>query len=230
MSSILKALKKLEDDTTTRWPGEYKIDTEIVRSDNPPRLSPAVLLVTSLLLLAGGSGVTFMYMKKDTAPEFSQPKSLSTPRQNPPHVSASDIKTERLPEALEVVPAKQQNAEKADTPKQRQPPALTATTPATVSKPVKSFVVSKPAGVPLTAPQKSTPHQLSASTKSVPALRVNGIAFQGGGADSVAMINGEPFSSGAVINGAKIEEIHKNKVRFSYNGEVFEILLGQSNQ
>lgn len=230
MSSILKALKKLEDDNTTRWPGEYKIDTEIVRSDNPSRLSPAVLLVTSLLLLAGGSGVTFMYMKKDTAPEFSQPKSLSIPRQNLPHVSASDIKTERLPEALVVVPAKQQKAEKADTPKQRQPSVLTAAAPAAISKPVKSFVAPKPAGMPLTPPQKSTPLPLSAPIKAVPALRVNGIAFQGGGADSVAMINGEPFSSGAVINGAKIEGIHKNKVRFSYNGEVFEILLGQSNQ
>lgn len=230
MSSILKALKKLEVDNTTRWPGEYKINTEIVRSDTHSRLSPAVLLVTSVLLLAGGSAATFMYMNKDRTPEPSLPKPVSIQKQNPPHVSSSNIKTERLPEAQAVVPAKQLKAEKADIPRQRQPSVPTVTAPATNSRTVKSFVASKPADVPSPGTKKSTPHPLPAPNKAVPALRVNGIAFQDGGADSVAMINGEPFSSGAVVNGAKIEEIHKNKVRFSYNGEQFEIQLGQSNQ
>jgi general secretion pathway protein B len=226
MSSVLKALKKLENDNATRWPGEHKIDAEIVRTVNPPRLSPAVLLVTSLLLLAGGSGVTFLYMKKDAAPESSHPKSLSAPKQNPPHVSASEIKTEQLPEALVVVPAKQQKTEKVAAPKLHQPPMPTVKSPP--HNPAKSVAASKPAVVSPLHTRTSPPHSLPASTIAVPALRVNGIAFQG--ANSVAMINGEPFSSGAIINGAKIEEIQKDKVRFSYNGEIIEIPLGQSNR
>jgi general secretion pathway protein B len=131
-----------------------------------------------------------------------------------------------------VVPAKQQKAVSVDTTKQYQPSMSAEKAPATVFKPVKPFVSSKSADLHLPPPraQESPSHPLPASIKAVPALRVNGIAFQGGGADSVAMINGEPFSSGAVINGAKIEEILKNKVRFSCNGELFEILLGQSNR
>jgi hypothetical protein len=230
MSSILKALKKLEDDNATRWPGEFKIDSEIVRSDNPPCLSPTVLLVTSLMLLAGGSGATFMYMKSDKTPGSSNPKSLSMPRQNPPQVSASDIKTEQLPEALVVVPAKQREIERIDTPKQHQPTMPTVKAPATIFKSVNSIMAAKSADMPLHQTNNSPPHPLPASIKAVPELRVNGIAFQAGGADRVAMINGEPFSNGAVINGATIEEIHENKVRFSYNGELFEIQLGQSNR
>lgn len=223
MSSILKALKKLEDDNATRRPAEFNIDAEIVRSGNPPRLSPTLLLITSLLLLAGGSGVTYMYMKNDRTPASSPPKPHLMTRQDYSQFSASDIKSEQLPEAPVVVPAKQQNIAKTNhIPKQRQSSVIV---PVDILKPAKSLVASKP------TPEKgSLPHPLpAAAIKNVPALRVNGIAFQEGGADSVAMINGEPFSSGAVIDGVKIEEVLKNKVRFSYNGEQFEILMGQSN-
>jgi hypothetical protein len=34
---------------------------------------------------------------------------------------------------------------------------------------------------------------------------------------------------GAVIEGAKVEEIGKDRIRFSYGGESFEVPLGNSN-
>ena len=61
-------------------------------------------------------------------------------------------------------------------------------------------------------------------------LRVNGIAFQDDGAGTVAMLNGEPLSKGGIIAGVNVDEIYKNRVKFRYNGETFEILLGQSNR
>jgi type II secretory pathway component PulC len=128
-----------------------------------------------------------------------------------------------------VVPAKQQKTADLGTSKLHQPPMPFITAPATAPpKSVKPFVASKPADMAKTS--IATPPQISASVKAVPALRVNGIAFQDGGADSVAMINGVPVSSGSVIDGVKIEEIHKSKVIFSHNGERFEIPLGQSNR
>lgn len=227
MSSILKALKKLEDDKATRRPDELKIDAEILRSDGSPRFSSAGVLLASLLLLAGGSGATYMYMKRDKAPEFANLTPPALSRQNQPLVSeTSNIKTEQLPAAIVVVPADHEQAKPL---KLQQPQKFTRTAPGVAPpKPAYPVVESKPAGE--TTISKSSPPTLSASVKTVPALRVNGIAFQDGGIDSVAMINGEPTISGSVINGVKIEEIYKNKVRFSYSGEKFEIQLGQSNR
>jgi type II secretory pathway component PulC len=61
-----------------------------------------------------------------------------------------------------------------------------------------------------------------------PVLKVNGIAFQDG-ADSVAVINGITVSNGSVIEGARVEEIHKDHVKFSRDGEKFYIILEKSN-
>ncbi|MEI6206872.1 MAG: general secretion pathway protein GspB [Desulfuromonadales bacterium] len=225
MSSILKALKKLENDKAARRQDALKIDAEILRPDNSPRLSPAGILVICLLLVAGGSGATYMYMRRDKAPDVTQVGAGAVmSRQNPPPVSAvPDIKTERLP-ADRVVPAAQTKPVKAETPKPGKPPAPASTPPAAIARPVAAPKRAEQSKPPLSPPP------LSASVKTVPALRVNGIAFQHGSADSVAMINGVPVSSGSEIEGVKIEEIHKNRVEFSYNGEKFEIQLGQSNR
>jgi type II secretory pathway component PulC len=61
-----------------------------------------------------------------------------------------------------------------------------------------------------------------------PVLKVHGIAFQDG-ADSVAVVNGITVSNGSVIEGARVEEIQKDRVRFSRGAEKFEIILDKSN-
>lgn len=227
MSSILKALKKLEHDKASYRPEELKIDADILRADNPSRFSAVRVLAASLLLLAGGSGVTYLYMKQEQAPKSAN---MKAPAQNTHPVStASDIKAEQLT-SIEVVPAGQPKKMGAEFQTHSQP-ALPARTPQAVSppKPVQPDVMPKHAN--LDKPLEATnPPSTSASVKAAPTLRVNGIAFQGEGSDSVTMINGIPLSRGSVIEGVKVEEILKNMVKFSYNGEKFEIQLGQSNR
>jgi hypothetical protein len=41
------------------------------------------------------------------------------------------------------------------------------------------------------------------------------------------MINGTIATEGSVIEGVKVVEIHPNKVRFSYNGQPYEISMGK---
>ena len=65
-------------------------------------------------------------------------------------------------------------------------------------------------------------------TPAKPVLKVNGIAFQDG-ADSVAVINGITVSKGSVIEGVRVEEIQKDRVRFSRGEEKFDIILDKSN-
>ncbi|HXE96454.1 MAG TPA: hypothetical protein VN642_08615 [Dongiaceae bacterium] len=223
MSSILRALRKLEDDKALLRPDELKIDSEILRADKSHRFSPAGMILTSLLLLASGSGATYMYMKHGRSPGVESAKTPPATGQPRRPFSAANIETERLPEAVVVVPANQQKNFKVEKSGKRQPPmpAETAHT-GTGSRPAKPAEQANISVAPSPAPSP-------APTRTVPHLRVNGIAFQDG-VDSVAMINGVPVSSGSVIDGAKIEEIYKDKVRFSYNGEIFEINLGQSNR
>jgi general secretion pathway protein B len=220
MSSILKALKKLEDDKTTRRPDELKLNTEILRIDNSPIFSTTVILLFSLLLLAGGSGATYIFLKFDRASGLANLKPLEINRQNQPIVSVtSDIKTERLPAIVETKPVNLQKLQKK----------TTMTAPSDSSfKTTKQAVTSK--SVNMLKTSKSSSSLLSESVKAIPALRVNGIAFQDGTAENVAIVNGVMVSIGSVVDGVIIEGVYKNRVGFSYNGEKFEIRLGQSNR
>ena len=231
MSSILKALKKLEDDKATRQPDELRIDAEILRPDIHPKFTSTGVILTYLLLLAGGSGATYMYMKHGKAPEQGISKSPVISRQSQPTVSdASNIKTEQPPAAVVIVPANQNKTKKQETPEPHQPPLSIRTAPETgIKTPARLLVAPKPVEV-TKATQAKSPRPLATDVKSMPAIRVNGIAFQDRSADSMAIINGVPVTNGSVIDGVKIEEINKNKVIFSYNGERFEIQLGQSNR
>ncbi len=58
---------------------------------------------------------------------------------------------------------------------------------------------------------------------------MEGIAFQDGGTDSVAVVNGAAVSKGSVIEGARVEEILKDRVKFSRGSEKFEIILDKTN-
>ncbi len=231
MSSILKALKKLENDKATRRPDELKIDAEILRTGRTRHFSATGILLTSLLLLAGGSGATYLYMKQELFSERAKQNVSILSRQNLTDGSASsNIQAEAPPEPLVVVPAQQHKTA-----------GVASEVPSQLlqsSEPVRANIQQIKVGHLVPSKRvdsaKKTPsipaQPLSAVVKSVPALRVNGIAFQDKSADSVAMVNGVAVTNGSIIEGVKIEEINKNKVIFSFNGEKFDIQLGQSNQ
>ncbi|MEI6213643.1 MAG: hypothetical protein WCP10_06010 [Desulfuromonadales bacterium] len=46
----------------------------------------------------------------------------------------------------------------------------------------------------------------------------------------MAIINGVPVVIGSKIEGAVVEEIRKERVRFSYKGDIIEVSLGRSNR
>ncbi len=229
MSSILKALKKLEDDKASRRADDLKIDSEILRSDNSPRFSSTGVLLASLLLLAGGSGVTYMYMKPD---KVSEPASYKVPAKTRQldqlsKPMASDIKTELLPAAVVVVPANQNKTLKSAPIKAHLSPSPISTkSPVASQKPAKTVVASKPAD----QVKAANPAPPSTSPRAVPTLRVNGIATQNSIEDSLAIVNGIAVSKGSIIEGVTVVEVQKDRVLFLRNGEKFEIQLGQSNQ
>lgn len=226
MSSILKALKKLEHDKISYHPDELKIDAEILRTETSPRFSVTGALLLSVVLLVGGSGATYWFMKQTPPPA---PARQTAPVRNSRPVTAEPpVANAQLPDAIEVVPATQQKnivRNNSKTYQQRN----------SISTPVRDVVTPKPvqsgaAPGAVNSPSHSEPPPTTPAIPKVPALRVNGIAFRGEGADTVAMINNIPLTRGSVIEGVKVEEIYQNMVKFSFNGETFEIRMGQSNR
>ncbi|HBA73358.1 MAG: hypothetical protein A2X82_17330 [Geobacteraceae bacterium GWC2_55_20] len=227
MSSILKALKKLEDERGASRPDTLKIDSDILRNESSQRHSTTGVVLAALLLFAGGSVATYMFMKQDTFPVMLNnivSEKIQSPSQS--QITAStDLKTEKLPENVDIVPAGNPDTVKA-----------------TISKPHKkaeASVSKQSRTIQLNSDIKyedqmkirnETTVQPQTASKAVPVLRVNGIAFQDGVSDSVAIVNGVPVSSGSVIEGVRVEVIQKNRVKFNYNGETFEIPLGKSNK
>jgi type II secretory pathway component PulC len=67
-----------------------------------------------------------------------------------------------------------------------------------------------------------------AAAAANPVLKLHGIAFQDG-AESAAVVNGVTLSNGSVIEGARVVEIQKDRVRFRRGGETFEIILDKAN-
>jgi hypothetical protein len=57
-------------------------------------------------------------------------------------------------------------------------------------------------------------------------LTLSGIAWNKDSSDRLAIINGQPAATGAVVNGAVVEEILQDKVRMNLSGRTFELFLG----
>ena len=220
MSSILKALKKLEENKNVRRHDLLNIDTDILREVTPRRFSALRGTLLALFLFVCGSGATYLFMKHETVSSSRQLPSgshtvLSPDRPSPAlPVTRPDVVVQTsLPEPKNAATT---HKIKPDTKIQSPPPVLQKIT----KNNVEPNKVLKPAP-PSTSPRTSdTP----------PLLRVTGIAFQPEGSDSVAMVNGVSASQGALIEGVKIDDIQKDRVRFSFKGTTFEVPVGKSNR
>jgi general secretion pathway protein B len=228
MSSILKALKKLEDDKATRQPDELKINAEILRGNDSPRYSSSGLLLTSLFFVTCGAGATYLYMKHDTNMISNTKATLQISADNKPE----PLLLKTIPVTTSLVPHEpvKTSAKNPDLPQSRKPvPEVVPTSSTATTIRNKPVITPKRLQQEINATSAVSPQQPTVQNKAVPVLRVNGIAFQNSGTDNVAIINGTPVSSGTMVEGVKVEEILKDRVVFQRNGEKFEILLGQSN-
>ena len=240
MSSILKALKKLEDEKTTRKPESLKINSEILRDSTSFRLTPLNVGIAAVFLFFCGGGATYLYLKSESgtspSPSVNETKKQKNLRAaTPPSPPSSDIPVVHVV-ADPVVPAA------------NHPSSTTPSAPTSVSSyhavasqkadiqskksiSVKGQVANKNLVPAVEETKEITPavkvHKPATALR--PYLKVDGIAFQEG-IDSVAIINGIQATKSSVVEGAKIEAILKDRVLFSFGSDKFEILLGRANR
>lgn len=227
MSSILKALKKLEAENAVARRDPVRIDTEILRAPPPEsRISPMGIVLAAILFLCGAT-VTYVYMSRNRHPPTPSP-------QEP--VSSTVLVT---PSPRHGEPESPRGAAEADGKKRGPVPApddprLSRHRP--LSPTPGRQVLHMPPGERVRPTATADPEQRKAAHIShaapapqTPTLRVDGIAFQDG-AEGVAVVNGVPVSQGESVEGARVVEVQRDRVLFSHGGKKIEVLMGKSNR
>ena len=195
MSLILDALKKLEQDKAARRARQNEIRPALtgVKGDSAVPRWRLPLLMAIAVVLAVVVTVSVMG-------GFSRTKGPAA----------------ALQEASRLQPAPEPS-----------PPA-----PVVPASPPSAAPMPQPAAAPLPTPVPGTASAVPVRPKApepvstIPApadLRVTGIAWQDERKARRAVVNGTLASEGADVSGARIVEIHQDKVRFSRDGATFVV-------
>jgi general secretion pathway protein B len=212
MSSILEALKKLEDEKAARQSGAGHIAGKVVKSGRRAKQHPKWMLPAGMAAVAAVAVLaTYILMG-----------GISTRSGNP-----------------QPAPSVQRQPESGLTLQRPAPTATTAAIPAGRKRslphsPATSPAMEAPAPAAATRlPQEGAAFQVKpapslqpAVTPGLPVLQVTGIGWQKDNANRLAIVNGRPVVAGNVVEGAKVEEILPDRVRFSINDRSFEIAVG----
>lgn len=236
MSSILKALQKLEQEKANRVTREPDIHTGITRRSLSRAARPKWLVPASMVIVASVSIlVTYLVMKNgsgtattavSTPPRATTitaiPASPETVGSSlPPPAAGSSSGPQKMistplppPDAGLPIPRKQ-------LPKPATPVASTEM-PAS-EKNVSSSIQT----VETSAPPKTDPPVAAQTPQAMPNITINGIAWQKDSSSSMAVINGVQVTEGSIVQGTKVEEIFPDRIRFSRNGKQFEVHFGK---
>jgi hypothetical protein len=257
MSSILKALKKLEEEKAAKQGHRIDITRDIFGAAQQPVTGPRWPLMAAGAAGAVALGVVGYLF-------FAKPGTRPTP---PPVPTETRLRAEGPSPAPAVEPLKAVPQQPQDTrpvaPKpvptkvaSPAPSKAVATRPkapvSATTRPAKDTAKPKapaPSPVPVISanhpvlsnppvppqqvkqavPVATAPSPAPAAT-ATPKITVTGIAYNKEAAERLAVINGVPVGEGKSVSGVKVEEIMPDKVRFSSGQKSFEVQVGRSNQ
>lgn len=235
MSSILKALKKLEEEKISleEEGRRLNLSSEILRQQRHAGNSPwllrgfaALAVVVIILLTALLMSRPAEKTQQNSGQHQTSPPPQPTLQQQPAH------QTQLLPNQSTVQPADAATAAKAVGPLPREARSLPEPVrPAAVQKlPLPELPGSEPLPVRDVQP-KQLPKSTTQTVESPePRLTLSGIAWNKDSAERLAIINGQPASTGSHIGGAVVEEILPDRVRLSSKGKVFELSIGRPDK
>ncbi|GAM09384.1 hypothetical protein OR1_01662 [Geobacter sp. OR-1] len=233
MSSILKALQKLERDKDIRRTREPDISTAVKMSSIPGNrhtnrwVVPALVVVVAMISIL----VTFAIMGGFSASRKTALQPVPQPARTSQPAAAGDQPVQPTDVFDSRIPVTASDANLA-APAAKPTPSQTrrASIPTLPSSPTEA---KSPAAMPPsieTAPtaQPPTPQPEEADPGSK--IKISGIAWQKDSAARIAVVNGSAVSEGGNVAGVKVEQIFPNKVRFSQGGKSFEVSLDHEGQ
>lgn len=230
MSSILKALKKLEEEKSAlQDEKEINLSRDILKQPVTRGISVQWFWLAGILSIAVIVMLTVALIRKpqisETAshkelPSISRPATLPTP-------------TQSLPATLAVTGINKGDSVTNPSPLQTlQTGPQPLLTPARVSI-LKNERIELPGGIapsiePLKTESAVKSIPVSAPLASDTTLTLSGIAWNKDSADRLAIINGQPTTTGTTVSGALVEEILPDRVKLFHHGRTFELLIGRS--
>lgn len=217
MSSILKALKKLEDEKVSRRDEPKDIARKILKERQASTRLPWIPLIGGMVAVAalavlatyaamggfarpGGNETqpmvrTSAALKPELTPPAAAPVTLKIVKEPAP-VAPGEAKTAHLPVVQQANAAMQQQ------PAAPSPPGAS-----------ESLIQS----------QQGNLHD--AVTPPSPLLRVTGIAWQKDSTSRIAIVNGQAVSEGANVGNARVQTIHPDRVEFAHAGQKLTVPL-----
>ncbi len=219
MSSILKALKKVEQDKKAHRNDDAGSSKTILRDiktrDSFFKSARPVILVSVICTAITYIGLAYFYKPENkNVPVAAVPTTQPVTVVAPFKTISSAAKTFKNSTSITIAKKTLQQA---------------------ISSPKKT---GKPKNIPISAAEYSK-RKITGETGRTPVIRravpampaekltVNGIALSDGETRQ-AVVNGVTVSKGSYVGGAKVEEILQNRVRFSRGGIKFDVIVGDS--
>ena len=242
MSTILKALQKLEKDKASRHTKEPDLSGAIIKAPHRRNAPSTWLLPVSICLVALISILaTFTVMggfTRHILPDVKKSNSTTSTNASPhsasPTAQSAVIQTKE-PKPVQSDSASNRKINTSAPPRDNQP----------TQNPSSLQVISAPQSQALPTKQTTTathaqqtaidqPSDMQVAqppvTPHLPQLTVSGIAWQKDSASRLAVINGSSVSEGETVEGARVDEIFQDKVRISHNGRFIDLYLGKDQQ
>ena len=226
MSSILKALEKVEESQSSKRPGGAA-GLARRRERRPAWLIPAWAVGGA----AVASLVTFSVMGgfSPSPPPTALPVATVTPLPvavTPPTPVTALPAT--APAAAPVANQAELVARKvaAPVPAPKTAAKTGRVAPVAVAKPAAASPVTVPAAAADAEPVPAAQPQEAVSEQPRQEIRVTGIAWQGNSESSFAMVNGRAIRQGGTVDGFKVERILEDSVRFSGSNGSITVPLG----
>ncbi|MHC1696600.1 MAG: general secretion pathway protein GspB [Geobacteraceae bacterium] len=237
MSSILKALKRIEQQKLVRKAANHDIAWIVRGEDFRPEKKRQWLMFVSLVavaLLAVLSTYWFMGgFHEPSRDSLTRPGEEARPSSGippvavlaPPQPSRTDPPPVSTPDSAALPPAVVNRSAKKglrDSSKDlflksdRQGGESQALAPPRVPQ-AQAALPPRPEPVPAPQPPKS----------SLPALTVTGIAWEKDSPVHLAIVNGTSVVEGSMVNGVRVEKILPDRVRFTFENRSFEVHLNQ---
>ena len=226
MSSILEALKKLEEDKAARRGGIGNIAGRVTSTPRRSRMLPAWVWPSAMAAVALCAVlVTFTLMGGFTKPSSSPPR--------PAQPAAGAVAVPQLAATPDSAAPPQPTFPQTETGAEQQSRSPAPAAPA--QKPALRPSPNNPAPAPVQQDSHVQGIQAPAPVKPaveipMPVFNVTGIAWQMDEASRLAIVNGTSVSEGSKVEGALVEEIFPDRVRLSFQGKILDIALDKNSR
>ena len=220
MSSILEALRKLEEEKTARRAGSGNIAGRVTYAGRRPGRKPAWLIpvLTAAVAVVLTVLITYAVMGGFSAQRHeSVPAAIVTPAQTPtvlpPSRPAGPVETTVIPAHTRPAPEVRQVI-----------PTASPTAAPSTSRPMPTAAATVLVPLPVPAQGNAVPLQ-TAPAEQLPLITVSGIAWQKDNSARLAVINGVTVAEGGTVEGARVQKIFPDRVHFSFNKREFDIYM-----